>query len=574
MIRQLTLLAVAAVFLAGCAAHRAALEDRSVVGDGVVAADHSVASQAGADMLRRGGNAVDAAVAASFCLSIVRPESCGIGGGGFMLIYLADHCGAGPLSVVLDYREQAPGAVGPGFFEAIADKNASTVGATAVGVPGTVAGLLYALDRYGTLDREIVLTPAIRAAEDGFRADAHFMTAARKTIRWLEEEPARQERLAYLWRDVLREGHVKQGDVIRNPKQARALRLIAEHGSEAFYNGPIGQAVIETIQRDGGAMTAADLRSFRVTESTPLRGRFQDRTILTMPPPSSGGIAILQMLGILDRCWADFHDAEPNSAESIHLLAEVMKHAFADRAEWLGDARFVDVPVDRLLSAPYLDGRVELIDPNRTLEPEFYGTRAPQADDGGTSHVSVIDAAGNAVACTETINLYFGSKLGVEAFGFCLNNEMDDFLTVRGRANAFGLQQSQRNLPAPGKRPLSSMSPTIVLRDGEVDLVVGASGGPRIITSTLQVMLNVIMHGMGAAEAVAAARVHHQWLPNELRLEDGLDAPDLREALERRGHTIAPYPRPAAVQAVLRRGGRCEGVSDPRKGGRPAAGGG
>ncbi|MFG0252104.1 MAG: gamma-glutamyltransferase [Phycisphaerales bacterium JB038] len=560
----LLLMVVNGLALTGCAAGYAAR------GDAVVAADHALASAAGVEMLEQGGNAVDAAVAASFCLSVVRPQSCGIGGGGFMVIHLQGDEDEPPRQIALNYRETTPAAIGPAYYMANEGGRSSTLGGSAVATPGTVAGLLHALETYGTLDRDTVLAPAIRAAEKGFLADEHFLKAAASTAELIEETPDGPQRFQFLYEDLLQGGEVQVGDRITNPRQAEALRLIVQDGRAAFYGGAIGESIVAAVRRDGADLDLADLAGYTVAEMTPLRGDFREFQVLTMPPPSSGGLAILQMLGMLESQEAWLDEAVPGEAVWTHRLTEVMKHAFADRARWLGDPAFGEVPTPGLLDPRYRAGRAARIEPTGTLVAGAYGSHPAPAEDGGTSHISVIDAQGNAVACTETINLHFGSKLAVEEYGFLLNNEMDDFLTVPGKANAFGLRQSRRNLPEPGKRPLSSMSPTIVLREGHPVLVVGGSGGPRIISATVQVLLNVLVHGMDAAEAVAAPRLHHQWQPDLLRLEASFGDAGSRQALAALGHALADYPSPAAVQAVQRRDGRCLGASDPRKGGRPA----
>jgi len=585
------------------AASSQAAEPRLWTG-GVVAADHPLASQAGLAMLEQGGNAVDAAVAAAFALSVVRPYSCGIGGGGFLLIRLPDDprtaARGDVVEAAIDHRETAPAAVGPDFFEQLDDAEASRSSGAAVGVPGTVAGLLYALERYGTLDRKTVLAPAIRLAEQGWEADANHVEVAREVAEWFEEHPERKAQAPLLWRTLMQEGRVQVGDRLRNPAQARALRLIARMGAKAFYEGPIAQAIVEQVRAAGGVMTLDDLRSYEVRELEPLVGRFQGRRVLTFPPPSSGGVATLETLGLLERfagkLGAPLASLDPHSAAYIHALAEACKHAFADRARFLGDG----ARVDWLLDAGRLDELAGRFDPQRTHKPSAYGSTAPPPDDAGTSHLSVVDQWGGAVACTQTINLSYGSKITVEAFGFALNNEMDDFTTRAGRANAFGLVQSEANLPAPGKRPLSSMSPTIVLQQDpsagaeRVELVAGASGGPRIITGTLQALLNAMVFGMTAQEAVGAPRVHHQWLPNFLQLEPAFDpdagAPQgeasvgalqgfmtrvqrlaqLRSELEAKGHRLATRATVGVVQLVRCEEAGCEGASDPRKGGAPA----
>ncbi len=540
---------------------------------GVVAADHPAASEAGVEMLRRGGNAVDAAVAASFCLSVVRPYSCGIGGGGFMLIH---EPGPPPRSVAIDYRERAPAAVGPGHFAGLGDSLASRYSGHAVCVPGTAAGLLLALERHGTLDRATVLAPAIRAAEGGFAADAHYLKVARDAVAWFAEDPSRRLRHRFVWERFLRSGAIAEGDSIRLPEQAEALRLIARDGAAAVHGGPIGRAILAAVTAAGGAMTEADLLAYAPTAVAPLAGSFRGRTILAMPPPSSGGVATLEVLEILERYerrrGIRLEDLGPDSPAYVHLVVEAMKHAFADRARWFGDPERVEVPVARLLDPAYLDRLAAGIDPERTREPAAYGSSPAPPDDGGTSHLSVIDRHGNAVSCTETINLAFGSRLAVEPFGFLLNNDMDDFTTVRGRPNAFSLQQSERNLPGPGKRPLSSMSPTIVLDPaGQVELIAGASGGPRIITSVVESLLAVLVFGRPAAAAVASPRFHHQWWPDVLALEPGGFPPAFEAELRARGHVVGPAEDVGVVQMVVRAGGGAySGACDPRKGGRPA----
>jgi gamma-glutamyltranspeptidase/glutathione hydrolase len=560
-----------------------------------VAADHPLASRAGAEVLAAGGNAVDAAVATSFALSVVRPFSCGIGGGGFMLVHLREDPpaetsrGAG-MTVAINYREMTPAAIGPEFFE---DKpaKASTVGGLAVGVPGTVAGLLSAHVAHGKLERAAVLAPAIRLAREGFAVDEAYAKAAADAIKDFEAEPALKHRFAFTWERFLGGGSVKVGDVIRLPEQAAALELIARDGVDAFYRGAIAEAIVRAVKADGGVLTLEDLRAYQVESGAPIVSEFAGMQVLGMPPPSSGGIAVAQVLGILERAKLGAlaerfgSKAPPYSA----LIAEAFKHAFADRARWLGDGSGGAALAEKLLDPAYLDRLASRTAVGRTRSPSYYGSGWTTdeegnviPEDGGTSHLSVIDAEGHAVACTETINLGFGSYLAVPEFGFLLNNQMDDFTTRRGQANAFGLRQSDANRPAPGKRPLSSMSPTIVREaSGEVVAVAGASGGPRIITGTVQALLNALVLKLPAGEAVSRGRLHHQWQPNvvytDARLaeerEAGLSTP---EWLRKSGHIVKPMTSESAVQLIVRRpageqGPRVlEAASDPRKGGAPA----
>lgn len=553
-----------------------------------VAADHAIASEAGVEILRRGGNAVDAAVATSFCLSVVRPYSCGIGGGGFMIVHLKDdprNPGAGPVTTAINYREQAGAWARPDYYEGLADPDASTHGGKAVAIPGNVAGLLHALERYGTLDRRTVLGPAIRAAEQGFAVDKHYVDNVKEVIEWLEKDPSRPGRFPFLWDRLLREGRVAAGDVIRLPEQADVLMQIAERGRAAFYEGPVAEAIVEAVRADGGEMTLDDLRGFKVEELQPLEIGFRGKRILSMPPPSSGGIAVAHILGLLDRRARDLEPMKPGAGEYLHLVAEATKHAFADRARWLGDTSYAAVPVQRLLAGPALDRQAALIDMTRTKPQAEYGTAEQLPEDGGTSHFCVIDEQGNAVSCTETINLIFGSLVPVAKYGFILNNEMDDFTTRLGKPNAFGLVQSDRNLPAPGKRPLSCMTPIMVF-DGaaagprssspaateRVVLMAGASGGPRIITGTVQASLHVLLFDLGATDAVGLPRFHHQWEPDVLQLEDALRGGEVESDLKQRGHTTGRRETVAAVQLIraARSGRGYEAASDPRKGGLPA----
>lgn len=553
-----------------------------------VAADHPLASQAGLEILQRGGNAVDAAVATSFTLAVVRPFSCGIGGGGFMLVYKPASANEPATAMAINYREVAPAGVGPDYFTTLDVPEASRYGPHAVAVPGTVAGLLWALDRFGTLDRAAVLAPAIRAAEDGFAIDAHHVKAAHEVAGVLDRLPHMREQAQYVFGTLCFSGEAKVGDVLKQPALAKALRLIAEEGADAFYRGAIGEALVRRVDALGGAITAEDLQHFQPRITAPLEGMFHGRRVLAMPPPSSGGIAMLETLGIIERTW-DRAMPQPwpigggtvsrdlvDSPQYVHLVTEAMKHAFADRAAYLADDRFADVPTARLRSREYISRLSARVAPRALDDPYAYGSVTPAAvsprEDSGTSHFCVIDSAGMAVACTETINLEFGSLVAVDEFGIVLNNEMDDFTTIPGAPNAFGLTQSDRNLPAAGKNPVSSMSPTIVVDGaGKVSLIAGASGGPRIISATLECVLDALLFGMAPGEAVEIPRFHHQWMPNVLELEDRWPAGPIDDALGVRGHTVQRTERGAAVQMIgIMPDGTIRAASDPRKSGKPA----
>jgi gamma-glutamyltranspeptidase/glutathione hydrolase len=486
--------------------------------------------------------------------------------------------GAGPTDagqvLALDYRETCPAAVGPEFYAALADPSASRFGWKASGVPGSVAGLCFALEKFGRLELKTVLQPAIRAAEDGFAADEAFVKAMQTAGKEIAARPELRQAMGVMWSDLCREGKVAIGDLIRNPDQAKALRLIAEHGPKAFYEGAIGQAITDAMHAHAGTLTAADLAGYRVREMQPLRGEFQGYEILSMPPPSSGGIAILQTLGILSYRSPDFKHTKHNTANYVHLVAEAMKHAFANRAVHLADPDFKQVP-EWLLWTATIRTMAQEINLSRTRDPQQYGLQgmspATLPDDGGTSHFSVIDSQGMAVSCTETINLEFGSLVCVPGFGFCLNNEMDDFTTQPGKSNAFGLKQSDANLPRPGQRPLSSMSPTIVLHDGTVAMIAGGSGGPRIISATTQCLLNATMFGMTPEQAVGAPRFHHQWMPDTLLFDTRWTNVMVVEEMRKRGHATGTLTNESAVQMIaIDAMGNIRAASDPRKGGQPA----
>lgn len=468
----------------------------------------------------------------------------------------------------LNYRETCPAGIDPLYYERHADSHASTRGATASGVPGTVAGLLTAHGRYGRLSREVVMAPAIRLAREGFAADKHYADAAAATIKKIKATPGATTRFTNLWRESLHEGRVRAGDRVRFPAQARALELVARDGMEAFYRGAIAEEIVRTSQADGGVLTLGDLRNYTPAWIAPIRVAALSKQFLVMPPPSSGGVALAQIVGVLDRRGGERLIDHADEATYTHNLVEAMKFAFADRAGRLYDG----ADIGPLLDANMLERRARSIDADRTHPPAFYAPLIDGPRDAGTSHLCVIDAQGMAVACTETVNLSFGSWLMTEQYGVLLNNQMDDFTTKRGEKNAFGLSQSDRNLPSPGKRPLSSMSPTIVIGpDGQVEAVAGGSGGPRIISATVQVLLNVLMRGDDAPTAVSRARVHHQWLPDRLEIErsDEPQRATLMRSLIGIGHAAVAAPGDeAAVQLAVRGSdGTTIGAADPRKGG-------
>jgi len=536
----------------------------------VVAADHPAASSAGLAMLARGGNVVDAAVATSFALSVVRPASSGIGGGGFMLIWNART----QTAIALDYRERAPARTHRGMYAGEAEKaqareSKSVHGSLAIAIPGEVAGLCRALADFGTLPLATVLEPALELARTGVEIDQHDREIQQEVLADFAAHPEYREQFANLYRLYLNNGRPWQpGDRFHSPLVA-VLERIARDGAAGFHDGEVGAAIVEEISKTGGVVSLDDLRKQQPVVRAPLVRQQSQTTLLTMPPPSSGGIALIETLNILQA--AEDRLAGPRdrlAPHFLHLFTESLQHAFADRAEFLGDADFVSVPVARLTSIDYARALARRIDAERTQPSETYG-RFQIPNDSGTTHFSILDAEGNAVACTETINTLFGSYVVEPRFGIVLNNEMDDFTARPGKPNAFGLQQSAANSIEPGKKPLSSMTPTIMVRDGKAEYVVGASGGPRIISATLQVLLGMSRHGLTPAEAVRAPRLHHQWMPHRLEIEDNFPDEPARSLAEK-GHTLKRIDEGAVVQAAARAPGGVRGASDPRKHGRPA----
>jgi len=497
------------------------------------------ATRAGLAMLQAGGNAVDAAVAAAFALSVTDAHHSGLGGGGFLLLRLADG-----RVVALDARETAPAAatrdmyVGPGVA-----KDASHVGALSVATPGLLRGLSQALEQYGTLPLRQVMAPAIRLAEQGFEIGPRHAQALRF---WQAHGLA--ERFPATARIQLPGGEepIRNGWRLVQKDLARSLRRIAAEGPEVFYRGELGRALVREVQRRGGLLTRRDLARYRARLREPIRGHYRGLEVLSFPPPSSGGVALVEMLNLLEPF--DLARRGAGSSASLHIIAEAMKLAFADRAAFLGDADFVQVPVERLISRAYADRlRARLNPPWWRRSPLTWGrgemairVEGPgePAVGGGTTHLSVTDAEGNAVAITQTINLILGSGITVPGTGIVLNDEMDDFSVAPDVPNAFGLVDTRgQNAIAPGKRPLSSMSPTILLRDGRPFLVTGSPGGPRIITTTLLTILDLVDYGMNVQEAVSAPRFHHQWLPDRLYVEPEIPR-DVVEALRRHGHRV------------------------------------
>ncbi len=521
------------------AASRPAVEAE---GGMVVSAQH-LATQAGVEILRAGGNAVDAAVAVGYALAVVNPCCGNIGGGGFMTLRLVDG-----RTTFLDFREVAPAAAVRDMYLDGAGNvvpRASLDGWRAAGVPGTVAGLEAALTQYGTLPRAQVMAPAIRLARDGFalvRGDTDILEAGAGRLR-RDVEAAR----IFLKPD----GSVpKPGERLVQPELAAVLQAIAARGAEAFYQGEVPVAVEAAAKAGGGVIQASDFAAYKVREMAPLSCPYRNWVVVSAPPPSSGGTVICMVLGILE--GYDLRAAGFNSARSVHLMTEALRHAYLDRNTHLGDPDFVKNPLERLLSRDYAVAIREKINPERATPSRELAPGVAPHERPETTHYSVADAAGNVVAVTYTINGGFGAGVVAPGTGFLLNNEMDDFTVKPGVPNLFGLVQGEANSIAPGKRPLSSMSPTILLRDGQPVAVLGSPGGSRIISIVLQVILNLVDHGMELQEAVNAPRVHHQWLPDELFAETRALSPDTRRLLEAMGHKVTEQAPWGAVAAILR----------------------
>jgi len=534
----------------------------------MVAADSEFASKAGLEILKAGGNAIDAAVAVSFALAVTRPYSTGPGGGGFMIARFAD----GRI-IVEDFRETAPAAATPDMYVEARRNNPdgpspSEFGHLAVAVPGLVAGRCQALAQWGTMPLAKVLQPAIRLARDGYAVDDDYVRATREVLETYEKHPALKDTCGYVYRTHLGSGKLRQAeDRLVQPELARLLEALAVEGADFFYKGVLGKAVAEAVKQNGGILTQSDMAGYAPKMRDPILCTYREYQLILMPLPSSGGIAIGETLNIYENFprpphlrFESFHDE--------HILIEAMKHAFADRAFWLGDRDFVEVPTKRLLSKEYAATLSRRIDIERTREINLYGS-VDSPRDSGTSHFCIVDRFGNAVVSTETINTYFGSLAAIEEWGLILNNEMDDFTTEPGKSNAFGLVQSTANAIEPGKRPLSSMSPTIVLHEDEPVFLLGASGGPGIISSVLNVFLYVVDLHFPLQWAIGAPRPHHQWQP-DLVYFDRDPHPDIAAYVIGRGHKLADQHKTGVVQAILRDGEGWIGASDPRKGGKPA----
>ncbi|ECJ6093251.1 gamma-glutamyltransferase [Salmonella enterica] len=523
---------------------------------GMVASVDAMATQVGVDILKQGGNAVDAAVAVGYALAVTHPQAGNLGGGGFMLLRTKD--GA---TTAIDFREMAPAGATRDMFldeQGNPDSKKSLTSPLASGTPGTVAGLSLALEKYGSLPLNSVVRPAIKLAQEGFIVN-DALADDLKTY-GSEVLPHHENSKAIFWKDG---EPLKKGDKLVQQDLANSLTMIAENGPDAFYKGEIARQIAQQMQQNGGLITTDDLAAYQAVERTPVSGEYRRYQIFSMPPPSSGGIHIVQILNILENF--DMKKYGFGSADAIQIMAEAEKYAYADRSEYLGDPDFVNVPWQALTSKAYAKSIAGQIDinkakPSSEIRP---GKLAPYESDQ-TTHFSVVDKDGNAVAVTYTLNTTFGTGIVAGNTGILLNNQMDDFSAKPGVPNVYGLVGGEANAVGPKKRPLSSMSPTIVVKDGKTWLVTGSPGGSRIITTVLQMVVNTIDFGMNVAEATNAPRFHHQWLPDELRVEKGF-SPDTLKLLEQKGQKVALKEAMGSTQSIMvGADGELYGASDPR----------
>ena len=530
---------------------------------GMVASTNAVASRVGVEVMKRGGNAVDAAIAVAFVLAVTHPAAGNLGGGGFMMIRLKDG-----RSTAIDYREMAPAAAHRNVYldkngNLIEGEGGSLVGYRAAGVPGTVRGMELALKKYGSgkLTWTQLVEPARRLAANGF-------TVTHELARSLENSHKYLSTYAETKRIYLRNGrYYREGELFRQPDLAATFARLQRFGPNEFYEGETARLITADMKRNNGLMTMEDLRGYVAKERTPLRGNYRGHEIISMPPPSSGGAVLIEMLNILE--GFELNKYEASSSERYHLMAEAMRRAFADRAEYMGDTDFVKVPIAGLIDKAYAAQLRSSIDAERASNStEVRAGRPAGYESEETTHFTVVDAEGNAVANTYTLNDSYGSSAMAKGTGLLLNNEMDDFAAKPGTPNMYGLIQGERNAVAPKKRPLSAMTPTIVLRqDGSLWFTVGSPGGPTIINTVLCIITNVIDYEMNVQQAIDAPRIHHQWLPDELTGEPFGLSGDTQRALTARGHTLAKkrYLGDAEGLMIEEKTGVRLGATDPRR---------
>lgn len=530
----------------------------------MVVSEERHATEAGLRVLKEGGNAVDAAVTVGFTLAVTYPRAGNIGGGGFMLIYSA----ASDKTIAIDYREKAPAAAkGEMYLDEYGnpDSDKSRHGILSAGVPGTVAGLALALEQYGTISLEKALQPAIELAGKGFPVNEELRISLEQVKDRME---AHDESMAVFFK----KGGVpySAGDILIQKDLARTLAQIAGKGPDAFYKGETAKKIASFMKESGGLITEEDLGSYEPVIRKPVRGTYRGFEIYSMPPPSSGGVHLIQILNLLELFPLGVYGH--NTAQTIHIMAESMKLAYADRSKHLGDPDFVEVPVSRLISKEYArELKNKIVAGSATPSNKINPGEMPLKEGSNTTHFSVIDKYGSAVSNTYTLNFSYGSKIMVPGTGMLLNNEMDDFSMKPGAPNAYGLTGGELNSVEPGKRMLSSMTPTIVMKDRKPFLVTGSPGGSLIITTVLQIITNVIDFGMNISEATNAVRIHHQWLPDELRVERGLSG-DTSRLLTAMGYKVVTGSTMGSAQSIMKKEGFLYGASDPRRPGGLAEG--
>lgn len=554
----------AALVLTGAGSHAASQAPVAAEHGMVVSAQH-LATKVGVDVLKRGGNAVDAAVAVGYALAVVYPAAGNLGGGGFMTVQLADG-----RKTFLDFREKAPLAATPNMYldkDGNVIKRLSTNGHLAVGVPGTVSGMEYAREKYGTLKRADLIAPSIQLAEKGFALEQGDIDMLRTSTNDFKKDPVSGA-------IFLNKGEpFAVGQKLVQKDLAKTLRAVSAKGVDGFYKGWVGQAIVASSQAGKGIITQADLDQYKTRELAPVECDYRGYRVVSAPPPSSGGVIICEMLNILE--GYPLKDLGFRSAESVHYQIEAMRHAYVDRNSYLGDPDFVKNPLDRLLDKGYAEKIRAAIDPKKAGVSNDIKPGVAPHEGSNTTHYSITDQQGNAVSVTYTLNDWFGAKVTADKTGVLLNNEMDDFTAKIGVPNMYGLVQGEANAIAPGKRPLSSMSPTIVSKDGKPVFVVGTPGGSRIITAVLHTILNVVDYGMNVQEAVDAPRFHQQWLPDVTNVETFAISPDTRKILTDMGHNLG-VPQPANHMAAIIVGApslggkpvganRFYGANDPRR---------
>ena len=532
-------------------------EESASFRNGIVVSEEQIATLVGLSVLKEGGNAVDAAVAVGFALAVTHPRAGNLGGGGFMLVHLSKT----GRTVAIDYREKAPlKATRNMFLDGSGEVDTERVrnSVHSCGVPGTVAGLSMALEKYGTMPLEKVLAPAIRLAEEGFAVTPEFRRSLLGAKGRMKKSSESMEIFFKNNGEPPREG-----EILRQKNLAWSLREISKNGPGAFYRGAVAKKITAYMKKEGGLITERDLASYEALIREPVTGSYRGYSVHSMPPPSSGGVHLIQMLNILERYPLSQYGH--NSARYVHILSETMKLAYADRSKHLGDPDFSPVPTKHLISKQYAKRLANRINPQKATPSRYVKPGSPvRAEGADTTHFTVADRFGNVVSNTYTLNFAYGSGLAVPGTGILLNNEMDDFSAKPGAPNAYGLIGGEKNSIAPGKRMLSSMTPTIVFNDEKLFLATGSQGGSRIITSVLQIILNVIDHNMSIREAASAPRIHHQWLPDTLYVEREAGK-DLESGLRKKGHEVKRTGPIGSTQSVAKIKGVFNGAADPRR---------